>query len=305
MTDYSIWEVILNGDSTFPTRIVEGVVQPVAPTTAEQNLARKNELKARGTLLMALPDKHQLKFNSHKDAKTHMEDIEKRFVKYSSSTSTESHNLAFVSSYQTDSTTDSVSAAVHVSAIGSTLLASSLPNVDYLKEEPTNFALMDFSSSSSSDNEVSLTKPEPALSPLPRPSAPIFEDWMSDSEEDSQTQAPKVVPSFAQSSEHVKSPRHPEGIRKLVLDTRKPYVSLTPSKSYTHMVPTAVLPQSKLVLNTAARPVSAALPNLSMTRPRHDYRVVTKSNSPIRRHLPCCLSLKNSNSPPRVTAAKP
>nr|GFB46042.1 ribonuclease H-like domain-containing protein [Tanacetum cinerariifolium] len=79
MTDYSLWEVILNGDSPVPTRVVEGVVQPVAPTTAEQRLARKNELKARGTLLMALPDKHQLKFNSHKDAKTLMEAIEKRF----------------------------------------------------------------------------------------------------------------------------------------------------------------------------------------------------------------------------------
>nr|GEY41386.1 ribonuclease H-like domain-containing protein [Tanacetum cinerariifolium] len=79
MTDYSLWEVILNGDSLVPTRIVEGVVQPVAPTTAEQKLARKNELKARGTLLMALPYKHQLKFNSHKDAKTLMEEIEKRF----------------------------------------------------------------------------------------------------------------------------------------------------------------------------------------------------------------------------------
>nr|GEU95579.1 Gag-Pol polyprotein [Tanacetum cinerariifolium] len=54
-------------------------VQPVAPTTAEQRLARKNELKARGTLLMALPDKHQLKFNIHKDAKTLMEAIEKMF----------------------------------------------------------------------------------------------------------------------------------------------------------------------------------------------------------------------------------
>nr|GEX81308.1 hypothetical protein [Tanacetum cinerariifolium] len=42
-------------------------------------LARKNELKARGTLLMALPDKHQLKFNSHKDAKTLMDAIKKRF----------------------------------------------------------------------------------------------------------------------------------------------------------------------------------------------------------------------------------
>nr|GFA64651.1 hypothetical protein [Tanacetum cinerariifolium] len=72
-------EVILNGDSPAPTRVVEGVFKPVAPTTAEQRLARKNELKARGTLLMALPDKHQLEFNSHKDAKTLMESIEKRF----------------------------------------------------------------------------------------------------------------------------------------------------------------------------------------------------------------------------------
>nr|GEZ40226.1 hypothetical protein [Tanacetum cinerariifolium] len=79
MTDYSLWEVILNGDSLVPTRIVKGILQPVAPTTTEQRLARKNELKARGTLLMALPDKHQLKFNSHKDAKTLMEAIEKRF----------------------------------------------------------------------------------------------------------------------------------------------------------------------------------------------------------------------------------
>nr|GEV35045.1 hypothetical protein [Tanacetum cinerariifolium] len=42
-------------------------------------LAKKNELKARGNLLMALPDKHQLKFNIHKDAKSLMEAIEKRF----------------------------------------------------------------------------------------------------------------------------------------------------------------------------------------------------------------------------------
>nr|GEY94895.1 hypothetical protein [Tanacetum cinerariifolium] len=48
MTDYSLSEVILNGDSPAPTRVVDGVLQPVAPTTAEQRLARKNELKARG-----------------------------------------------------------------------------------------------------------------------------------------------------------------------------------------------------------------------------------------------------------------
>nr|GEZ90184.1 ribonuclease H-like domain-containing protein [Tanacetum cinerariifolium] len=72
-------KVILNGDSPAPTRVIEGLVQPVAPTTAEQRLTRKNKLKARGTLLMALLDKHQLKFNIHKDAKTLMEEIEKKF----------------------------------------------------------------------------------------------------------------------------------------------------------------------------------------------------------------------------------
>nr|GEZ72944.1 hypothetical protein [Tanacetum cinerariifolium] len=79
MTDYSLWEVILNGDSPIPTRVVYGVVQPVASTTVEQRLDKKNELKARGALLMALPDKHQLKFIIHKDAKSLMETIEKRF----------------------------------------------------------------------------------------------------------------------------------------------------------------------------------------------------------------------------------
>nr|GFD54860.1 hypothetical protein [Tanacetum cinerariifolium] len=46
LTDYTLWEVILNGDSLMPTCLVEGVAQPVAPTTVEQKLAWKNELKA-------------------------------------------------------------------------------------------------------------------------------------------------------------------------------------------------------------------------------------------------------------------
>nr|GEZ12884.1 hypothetical protein [Tanacetum cinerariifolium] len=58
MTDYSLWEVILNIDSPALTGVIEGVVQPVALTIAKQRLATKNELKAYGTLLMALPDKH-------------------------------------------------------------------------------------------------------------------------------------------------------------------------------------------------------------------------------------------------------
>ncbi|GJZ17920.1 ribonuclease H-like domain-containing protein, partial [Tanacetum coccineum] len=79
MTDYALWEVILNSDLPLPTRTIDGVESVVPPTTVEQKLARKNELKARGTLLMALPNEHQLKFNTYKDAKTLMEAIKKRF----------------------------------------------------------------------------------------------------------------------------------------------------------------------------------------------------------------------------------
>nr|GEV45199.1 retrovirus-related Pol polyprotein from transposon TNT 1-94 [Tanacetum cinerariifolium] len=72
-------EVILNGDSPPPTRSVKGVETPYPPTTIEEKLARKNELKARGTLLVALPNEHQLKFNSYKTAKSLIEAIKKRF----------------------------------------------------------------------------------------------------------------------------------------------------------------------------------------------------------------------------------
>nr|GEW82168.1 ribonuclease H-like domain-containing protein [Tanacetum cinerariifolium] len=120
MTDYSLWEVILNGDSSVPTRIVEGVIQPVAPTTDEQKLARKNELKALGTLLMALPDKHHLKFNSYKDAKILMEAIEKRFGR---NTKTKKSQKTLLKS---------ISVAASVFAVCAKITVSSLPNVDSL-----------------------------------------------------------------------------------------------------------------------------------------------------------------------------
>nr|GEU28757.1 ribonuclease H-like domain-containing protein [Tanacetum cinerariifolium] len=116
MTDYSLWEVILNGDSPVSTRIVEGVLQPIAPTTTEQRLARKNELKAR--------------------------------VKQSYSTGTASQNLAFMSSTPTDSTTDSVSAAACVK-----LPASPLLNVDSLSNAVIYSFFASQSTSPQFDNE--------------------------------------------------------------------------------------------------------------------------------------------------------
>nr|GFC36319.1 hypothetical protein [Tanacetum cinerariifolium] len=51
-------------------------------------------------------------------------------VKHSSSLGTKSPNLAFVSSTPTGSTNDSVSATVNVSAVGTKLSATTLPNID-------------------------------------------------------------------------------------------------------------------------------------------------------------------------------
>ncbi|GKA64166.1 ribonuclease H-like domain-containing protein [Tanacetum coccineum] len=78
MTDYSLWEVILNGNKVLK-RTVREVEQEYEPTSAEEKQDMRNEMKARGTLLMALPNKDQLKFHSYKDAKLLMEAIEKRY----------------------------------------------------------------------------------------------------------------------------------------------------------------------------------------------------------------------------------
>ncbi|GKE17758.1 ribonuclease H-like domain-containing protein, partial [Tanacetum coccineum] len=78
MTDYSLWEVIKNGNKVLK-RTVGETEQEYEPTTADEKQDRRNEMKARGTLLMALPNKDQLKFYSYKDAKLLMEAIEKRY----------------------------------------------------------------------------------------------------------------------------------------------------------------------------------------------------------------------------------
>nr|GEX50559.1 hypothetical protein [Tanacetum cinerariifolium] len=282
MTDYSLWEVILNGDSPIPTRVIDGVVWPVAPTTAEQRLARKNKLKAQGTLLMALPAKHYL-------------NIYEAEVKSSSSTSPTAQNIDFVSSQNTDNTNESVSAVTGVSAASIKVPISALPNVNTLSdaviyyffssgmlqlpqerafckgvqcdgvgsydwifqadEKPTNYALMAFTSSSSfsSDNEVqsgegyhtvpppytgsfmpsepdlvfhdaptvnetvhsvlniepSPTKPNKDLSQSNNRSAPIIEDWVFDSEYESEGEPMPTQKShgFVQTSKNVKTLR--------------------------------------------------------------------------------------------------
>ncbi|GKD10649.1 hypothetical protein Tco_1190334 [Tanacetum coccineum] len=79
MTDYSLWEVILNGNKLLKRQVGE-TEQEYEPTTVEEKQDKINKMKARVTLLIGLPNKDQLKFHSYKDAKLLMEAMEKRYV---------------------------------------------------------------------------------------------------------------------------------------------------------------------------------------------------------------------------------
>ncbi|GJT64609.1 hypothetical protein Tco_1016089 [Tanacetum coccineum] len=76
--DYDLWEVIVNGDVPAIASASTGTEDPIAPKTIEQKLARKNELKTKSTLLLAIPDEHLLKIHRIKDAKTLWEAIKAR-----------------------------------------------------------------------------------------------------------------------------------------------------------------------------------------------------------------------------------
>ncbi|GJR42929.1 hypothetical protein Tco_1311032 [Tanacetum coccineum] len=60
-------------------KIKEGVVTEMPITTAEEKAQRRLEVKAKSTLIMGIPNEHQLKFNSIKDANKLLESVEKRF----------------------------------------------------------------------------------------------------------------------------------------------------------------------------------------------------------------------------------
>ncbi|GJY23521.1 hypothetical protein Tco_0397179 [Tanacetum coccineum] len=79
MIDYALCEVIENGNTAPKTTVVEGAKKVIRPTTTKEKAQRRLELKARSTLLIGIPNEHQLKFNSIKDAKSLLQAVEKRF----------------------------------------------------------------------------------------------------------------------------------------------------------------------------------------------------------------------------------
>nr|GFD02263.1 hypothetical protein [Tanacetum cinerariifolium] len=124
---------------------------------------------------------------------------------------------------------------------------------------------------------------------MPRKPDLVFHTPPSDENEHLAFNVPKDVPSFAQSFELVKSPRHsgllsppPMSVappdcdfhaRKLAQksyasrDIHKQYAPMNHSKFPLHKVSAAVPSKSQPVLTTAARPVSTVKPKFSKTRP--------------------------------------
>nr|GEX02600.1 hypothetical protein [Tanacetum cinerariifolium] len=70
--------VIKNGNKVLK-KFVRTTVETYEPTSAEEKLDRRNEIKSRCTLLIVLPNKDQLKFHSYQYAKLLMEANKKRY----------------------------------------------------------------------------------------------------------------------------------------------------------------------------------------------------------------------------------
>ncbi|GKD06038.1 hypothetical protein Tco_1181012, partial [Tanacetum coccineum] len=83
--DYALWDVIENGNSFKPEPRVTANEDGTStsslpgPVTNEEKIQKKNDVKARSMLLMALPNEHLLTFSQYKEAKTLFEAIQARF----------------------------------------------------------------------------------------------------------------------------------------------------------------------------------------------------------------------------------
>nr|GEW43074.1 hypothetical protein [Tanacetum cinerariifolium] len=83
--DYALWDVIENGNSFIPTAQTitnaDGTSTTLIPSlvTTKEKVQKKNDVKARSMLLMALPNEHLMTFNQYKDAKTLFGAIQTRF----------------------------------------------------------------------------------------------------------------------------------------------------------------------------------------------------------------------------------
>nr|GEV97971.1 putative ribonuclease H-like domain-containing protein [Tanacetum cinerariifolium] len=308
----------------------------------KQTLAKKDELKARGTFLMALPDKHQLKFNIHKDDKSLMEAIEKRLqklisqleilvdledqslddlfnnlkiyeaeVKSLSFTSHNTQNIAFVSSNNTDSTNESVSAIPSVSAASTKAPVSTLPNVDSL----SNAVIYSFFASQSNSPQLD--------------NKDLKQIDVDDLEEmDLKWQMAMLTMRARRFLQRIGRNLGSNGTTAIGFDMSKTVPNVVNVESSTNKTTkdrsqsnrfsapiiedwvfysedeSEVLTRSRLVPVNAARPVTTVVPQTTVKNQRPVKHVVNKAHPPIRRPINHRPAPKHSNFHHKVTTVK-
>ncbi|GJT80977.1 ribonuclease H-like domain-containing protein [Tanacetum coccineum] len=115
LEDYALWEVIENGNSWVPIPVTQSETGPstalkmIVPSTSEEKMCKKNDVKARILLLMALPNDHQLTSDYLDDLYNNFKIVEQK-VKKSAGASNDDKNLAFL-------TTSGASSTININTI--------------------------------------------------------------------------------------------------------------------------------------------------------------------------------------------
>nr|GEW17646.1 ribonuclease H-like domain-containing protein [Tanacetum cinerariifolium] len=93
--DNALWDVIENGNSFIPVAqtttngVGTSITHILGPVTNDEKAQKKNDVKERSMLLMALPNEHLMTFNQYKDDKTLFAAIETRFGRNEATTKTQ------------------------------------------------------------------------------------------------------------------------------------------------------------------------------------------------------------------------
>ncbi|GJV77610.1 ribonuclease H-like domain-containing protein [Tanacetum coccineum] len=111
MIDYSLWEVINNGNAPPITKVVEGVETIITPTTAEKKSLLEAVEKTFGGNATTKKTQRNLLKQQYENFTASSSEIYEPEVKGTSSSSTNIQNIAFVSSNSTSSTNGAVNTA--------------------------------------------------------------------------------------------------------------------------------------------------------------------------------------------------
>nr|GEX84233.1 ribonuclease H-like domain-containing protein [Tanacetum cinerariifolium] len=282
MTDYSLWEVIMNGDSPVPTRLdqIHDMLQKLV-----------SQLKIHGVSLSQ--EDVNLKFlrSLHSEWKTHT-------LIWRNKADLEEQNLD-------DFTTDSVSAVTSVSAACVKLSASSLPNIDVddLKEMDLRWQMAMLTMRATrflqkTSRNLGANGPTSMGFDMSKVKCDNCYRKVHFARECSVMVHEAMIGA-------IKKKKSLQTLHLWLFHlTHLLIMRLSRTKRNIKSRMRHVIPIAVVTLVNAVRPVTTVVNKTRVTRPRHAKNVVTKSKSPPRRLINHSLSLKVCNSPPRVTTVK-